>query len=133
MFIKLTLRTTKGNFYLPKLYQLPKLQQRSIKSRFMVEVPLSAAVTSVLKLFYDQTDAANRKSKLFIGAKTKTVQNSNPLAKAIKNLNTRNKVLWFSTFDTSNLFPKIRQYNNHLCRTCLLCRTWNMEEYYIQN
>ena len=59
----------------------------------MVEVPLSAAVTSVLKLFYDQTDAANRKSKLFIGAKTKTVQNSNPLAKAIKNLNTRNKVL----------------------------------------
>ena len=58
---------------------------------------LSTAVTSVLKLFYNETDAANGKSKLFIGAKTKTVQNSSSLAKAIKNLNKRNKVLLFST------------------------------------
>lgn len=137
MLIKLTLRTTKGNFCLPKLYYLPKLQQRSIKSRFILKVQ-KVLWNLYLQLLHLSWSYSIIKLMLLMGEvnyslEPKPKQNSNPLAKAIKNLNKRNKVLSFSTYDTSDLFPKIRQYNNHLCRACLLCRTWNMEEYYIQN
>ena len=70
--------------------------------------PLSKAVTSALKLMYQQIENYNNKKHFFSGVKTFwPIQNNVPVINNIKKLNKRHKALSVSSFDFSTLYTNI--------------------------
>ena len=103
-----------SNQNLPHMYWLPKLHKSPSKACFIVAAPscsikpLSKAVTSVFKLFFQQIESYNKKLQFFSGINSFwVIQNNKPVVRNIKKLNSRNKAHTVSTFDFSTLYTKI--------------------------
>ena len=102
------------NKTLPHMYWLPKLHKTPSKARFIVAAtncsvkPLSKAVTSALKLLYNQIESYNDKTFYFSGVKKFwPIQNNTKVIESIKKLNSRKKAKSITTFDFSTLYTSI--------------------------
>ena len=102
------------NKKLPHMYWLPKLHKTPSKARFIVAAtncsvkPLSKAVTSALKLIYNQIETYNKKTLYFSGVKSFwPIQNNIQVIDSIKKLNKRNLAKSITTFDFSTLYTSI--------------------------
>ena len=102
------------NSCLPHIYWLPKMHKNPIKFRFIIAAPkcsikpLSKAVTSVFKLFYNQIEHYNLKSYFYSSIKTFwVIQNNQPVIDSLNKINLKGKADCISTFDFSTLYTTI--------------------------
>ena len=102
------------NEKLPNIYWLPKLHKKPLKFRFIIAAPscsvkpLSKAITSVFKMFYNQIERYNMKCCYYSSVKTFwVIQNNQDVLNSLKKLNKRGKASCISTFDFSTLYTKI--------------------------
>ena len=82
---------------------------RNLGSSLQVPIkPLSKAVTSVFRLFYNQIENYNMKCCYFSSVKTFwVIENNHDVLKSLDRLNKRGKADCISTFDFSTLYTKI--------------------------
>ena len=105
---------TTENQVLPHIYWIPKMYKKPIKFRFIIAAPkcsikpLSKAVTSVFKLFFQQIESYNRKSYFYSGIKTFwVIQNNEPVLNSVNKINARKRAKCISSFDFSTMKTKI--------------------------
>ena len=111
---KYNIEVSAVNETLPNIYWLPKLHKNPLKFRFIIAAPkcsikpLSKAVTSVFRLFYNQIERYNMKSCYYSSVKTFwVIENNQEVLKSLERLNRRGKAQCMSTFDFSTLYTKI--------------------------
>ena len=111
---KFGIELSETNNRLPNIYWLPKLHKNPLKFRFIIAAPecsvkpLSKAITSVFRLFYNQIENYNMKCCYYFSVKTFwVIQNNQEVLKSLNSLNKRGKANCISTFDFSTLYTKI--------------------------
>ena len=99
---------------LPSIYWSPKLHKNPIGSRFIIASKLSSIkpllkdLTCIFKLFQNQVESYNDKSRVWSGVSGYwVIQNSNPVIERINKINSRKKAKTIATFDFATLYTKI--------------------------
>ena len=111
---KFNIDVSEVNETLPNIYWLPKLHKNPLKFRFIIAAPkcslkpLSKAVTSVFRLFFNQTQRYHRKCSIYSSVKTFwVIQDNKEVLDSLEKLNKRGKAQCMTTFDFSTLYTKI--------------------------
>ena len=102
------------NETLPNIYWLPKLHKNPLKFRIIIAAPkcsvkpLSKAITSVFRLFYNQIERYNMKCCFYSSVKTFwVIENNRDVLNSLDKINKKGKANCISTFDFSTLYTKI--------------------------
>ena len=93
---------------------MPKLHKNPTKFRFIIAAPkcsvkpLSKAVTSVFRLFYNQIENYNMKCCFYSSVKTFwVIENNHDVLNSLNKINRKGKANCISTYDFSTLYTKI--------------------------
>ena len=111
---KFGIEVSEENRCLPHIYWLPKMHKTPLKFRFIIAAPkcsikpLSKAITSVFRLFYNLIENFNSKDLYYSSVKSFwVIQNNQKVLESLTRLNKRKKGSCISTYDFSTLYTKI--------------------------
>ena len=100
---------------LPIIYWTPKMHKNPIGARFIIasknssNKPISKAITKVFKLFYNQIESFNDKSRFYSNYNLFWItQNSTSITEMLDKINKHKKAKSIATYDFSTLYTNIR-------------------------
>ena len=111
---RLKINVTDKELDLPAMYWIPKKHKHPTGKRFIIASKqcstkqISAAVSNVFKLIYNQVEKFHKKAKFLCNYnKFWVLQNSNPVLETLNHINRKKNAKSISTFDFSTLYTKL--------------------------